>query len=189
MKRNICVFCIVGIFVLPGLICAQDSERPIARQLVSMAVNPSSDYTGPGRAKFVSVLASYFTEILNALPTNSPSEDAWVLAEANTTDIEKVRRLTSSPEWSRRELKSVFESCRESTADILRAQKLTERSDSVVRYEAAKLIQIAITFNDGNDILTFASRAGLSSAAWRLDFVGSIRRAIMVAALRTLENK
>jgi hypothetical protein len=189
MKRNIFVFYIVGFFMLPIIVCAQDSERPIARQLVSIAVNPSSDYTGPGRAKFVNVLATYCTEILNALPTNSPTEDEWILAELKTSDSAKIRRLVSSSEWSRRELKSIFEGCRQSATDILRAQKLTERSDLTVRYEAAKLIQIALTFNDGNDIHTFASRAGLSPTAWQLDFIGTIRRAIMVAALRTLENK
>jgi hypothetical protein len=189
MKKYIVFFCILGTVALQNTVCAQDSERPTARELVSITVMPSSDYTRPGRAKFVNVLATYCTEVLKALPTNTPTEAAWVRAEGNTSDMEKIRRLLSSPEFSRFELKSVFESCVESTANIVRIQKLTERNDSVARSEAAEFLSIALALNDDSDILAYASHAGLSSRAWKLDFLPSIRRALLVAALRTLEKK
>jgi len=190
MKGNSAVFYILAMVILQSLMSyAQESERPIARELVSITLNPGSDYTKPGRAKFVAVLSSYCTEILNALPTNTPNEDDWLAAEANTTDTQKIRRLVLSPEWSRHELKTVFEGCRESTANILRAQKSSGKDDTVARYEAAELLRVVINFNDSNNIVTYASQAGLNSTAWKLDFLGSIKRAILVAALRTLENK
>jgi hypothetical protein len=189
MKKHFCLLCILAMAPLQSTMRAQDSERPIARELVSITVNPSSDYTKLGRAKFVRILSTYCTEVMSALPTNTPTEDAWVRAEGNTTDTEKIRRLVSSPEFIRRELKSVFEGCVESTANILRVRKLTEKGDSSARYEAQELLRIAFDLNADNDILLYASRAGLSRAAWRLDFLPSIRKAILVAALRTLENR
>jgi hypothetical protein len=71
----------------------------------------------------------------------------------------------------------------------LRVQKLTDSRDSNARSEAGDLLRIAFDFNNDADILAYASRAGLSRAAWRLDFLPSIRKAILVAALRALENK
>jgi hypothetical protein len=188
MKRHYGLLCILGAVALQGTIYAQDSEQPIARELLSITVDPGSDYTKPGRAKFASVLATYCTEVLKALPTNTPAEDAWVRAEMNTSDMAKTRRLASSPEFSRRELKSVFENCVEATANIMRFQKLTKRNDSAARLEAAELVRLALNFNYDNDIRAYASRAGLSSNAWKLDFLHSIRWALLVAALRTLEN-
>ena len=174
---------------LQDTIRAQDSVRPIARELVSIAVNPGSDYTKTGRTRFVTVLATYCAEVLKALPTNTPGEDAWVRTEGNTTDLDKSRRLVSSPEFSRRELKTIFDNCAESTATILRVQKLVDRNDSASRSEAEELLRIAFDFNNDNDIRAYASRAGLSPDAWRLDSLATVRKSLLVAALRTLENK
>jgi hypothetical protein len=189
MKRHLTVFCALGIIGMQNMLSAQDSERPIAKQLVSITVDPGSDYTKPGRAKFVGILATYCADVLKALPTNTPAEDAWVRAEGNTTDMDKIRRLISSPEWSRRELKQLFEGCVESTTNIQRIQKLTEKNDSVARSEAQELLRIAFDFNNDNDILAYASRAGLSTRAWQLDFLPSVRKSLIVAALRVLEGK
>lgn len=189
MRKIFIVFCALGIVGLQNTLCAQDVERPIAKQLVSIVVNPGSDYTKPGRAKFVSTLSTYCAGVLKALPTNTPAENAWVHAESNTTDMEKIRRLVASPEFGRRELKRLFEGCVENTTNIQRMQKLTERSDSVVRSEAQEFLRIAFAFNDDNDILAYAARAGLSSREWLLDFLPGVRRSLLVAALRVLENK
>jgi hypothetical protein len=189
MRKNFAVVCALGIIGMQNTLSAQDTERQIAKQLVSIAVNPGSDYTRPGRAKFVSTLATYCGEVLKALPTNTPAEDAWVLAEGNTGDMEKIRRLVSSSEFARRELKARFEGCVEGTTNILRVQKLTERNDSGARSEAQEFVRIAFDFNNDNDILAYAARAGLSSRAWQLDFLHSVRKSLLVAALRVLDNK
>jgi hypothetical protein len=189
MKKHFYLLGVLVTVLLQGTMRAQDSERPIARELVAITVNPSSDYTKLGRSKFVRTLATYCAGVVSALPTNTPTEDAWVRAEGNTTNPEKIRRLASSPEFSRAELKSVFEGCVEMTANILRVQVLTEKGDSSARYEAGELVRVAFDFNNDNDILAYASRPGLSRAGWWLDFLPSIRKAILVAALRTLENR
>jgi hypothetical protein len=54
--------------------------------------------------------------------------------------------------------------------------------------EAANLVSLAITFND-DDITGYASKADLKPKELGFDFLYSVRRAILVAALRTLENK
>ena len=65
----------------------------------------------------------------------------------------------------------------------------TACTEGVVRYEAASLISLAATFNDDRDIQIYATRAGLNAKALGLDFIDSIRRSLLVAALRTLEGQ
>jgi hypothetical protein len=88
---------------LPSKAVAQD-QIPAARELITFAVKPDSDYTKHGRAKFVRLLSVYCREVLKILPTNTPTEDAWVESEGNTNDMAKVRCLVSSREYSRWEL-------------------------------------------------------------------------------------
>jgi hypothetical protein len=167
---------------------AQTSEKPVAKELVSYAVSPSSDFSASGRSKFVRLLAAYCKGVLEALPTNTPSEEAWVKAEGQTSDTDKVRRLVASPEFARRQLKSTFESCIDETDNLMRAQG-APKGDARAHEEALAYLRIAFDFNVDVDILGYASKAGLNSAAWRLDFLSTIRRALIVASLRTLEGQ
>jgi hypothetical protein len=55
--------------------------------------------------------------------------------------------------------------------------------------EAALLISLALAFHNGNDLTTYASRAGLSPDALGLPYVSAVHRALLVATLRLLEGK
>lgn len=45
-----------------------------------------------------------------------------------------------------------------------------------------------MTFNNAEDILLYARRAGLDPGQFRLEFLSSIRRAMLFASLRALEE-
>jgi hypothetical protein len=167
---------------LPSKAVAQD-QIPAARELITIAVRPDSDYTKSGRAKFVRLLSVYCREVLKILPTNTPTEDAWVASEGNTNDMDKVRRLVSSREYSRLELKETFVKCEKTTDNLIKPDAL------LVEYEAASLVSLAINFNSDSDIALYASRVEMKPKELGFDFLGSVRSALLVAALRTLEKK
>jgi hypothetical protein len=129
----------------PGKAVAQD-QIPAARELIAI----NSDYTKTGRAKFVRLLSVYCREVLKILPTNTPTEDAWIASEGKTNDMAKVRRLVFSREYSRSELKEIFVNRQETTDKLIKPAL-------PVDYEAANLVSLAINFNSDTDIELYAS--------------------------------
>lgn len=170
-------------------VAQQNVESPATRELLSMTVNPNSDFSRSGRAKFVRILSNYCREFLSALPTNTPKEDTWIASEMKTSDMAKIRRLASSPEFSRQRLKDTFSTCEETTRKIIDAISISDRTESVVRYEAAYLTSLAITFNESSDIEVHASKAGINTQSLGIEFLGSVRRALLFSSIRTLEGK
>jgi hypothetical protein len=84
-------------------VSAQDQLSVAARELIGIGVSfKPENYTQAGRAKIVRLVAAYCREVLTALPTNRPNEDAWVVAEMKTTDMDKIKPpLSPSPRRSR----------------------------------------------------------------------------------------
>jgi hypothetical protein len=161
-----------------------DTRLPVADRLIGAAVNPHLDYSPEGRLTLVRLLADYCDAVLNTLPTNTPTEEAWVNAEGQTTDLQKVRRLTGSKEYARSRLKMIFLSCRDATRHLIQTQA---RAGSGRRnYEMADLVGLAIDFNDSNGIETYARNAGLNSQTFGFDFLGAVRRSLLIAALKGL---
>ena len=81
----------VFLALIPTVAAAQSGPQiPVARELISIAVNPSSDFSAKGRSKFVLLLCRYCREMLSTLPTNTPKEDAWVVSESSTSDTTKT---------------------------------------------------------------------------------------------------
>jgi len=105
-----------------------------------------------------------------------------------TSDATKLRRLFASPEFSRQKLKETFSSC-ENTANKIIDTFGRDRTDSLVRYEAAYLVSLAAVLNDNRDIEIYASQAGMDAQRLGLDLLGSVRRSLLFAAMRTLEGK
>jgi hypothetical protein len=167
---------------LPSKAIAQD-QIPAARELVTIAVRPDTDYTKTGRVRLVRLLSVYCREVIKILPTNTPAEDAWVASEGNTTDIAKVRRLTASREYSRSKLTEIFVRCEQITDTLIKPGALA------VEYEAANLVSLAINFNSDVDIEIYAKNLDIKSEEIGLDFLHAVRWALLVASLRTLEKQ
>src|SRR5258708_1471447 len=120
-------------------------------ELATFASRPASDYTATFRAKLIQTFAAYCQEVLDALPTNTPAEDAWVASEQKTTDLTKISRLLGSKEYSRYILKNTFSDCKDITATLTQAQSIPEkekRTETYVRFEAINLVRLALNFND-----------------------------------------
>jgi hypothetical protein len=167
---------------LPSKAVAQD-QIPAARELITIAVRPDTDYPKTGRARLVRLLSVYCREVIKILPTNTPAEDAWVASEGNTTDIAKVRRLVASREYSRSQLTEIFVRCEQITDKLMKPGALT------VEYEAANLVSLAINFNSDIDIDLYAKKLEMKSEELGLDFLPAVRWALLVASLRTLEKQ
>jgi hypothetical protein len=175
-KNRAALLLLAGFVWFPREVVAQE-QIPAARELISIAVRPDFDYTKLGRAKFVRLLSAYCREILRRLPTNTPSEDAWVASEGKTSDMAKVRRLTSSREFSRKELKDTFSACEQTTDKLIKPDGLS------VAYEAANLVSLSVTFNNDGDIAIYAPKAEVNPKELGFDFLPSVRRSLLVAAL------
>lgn len=171
-----------ALVLLPSKAVAQD-QIPAARELITFAVRPDTDYTKTGRAKFVRLLSVYCREVLKILPANTPTEDAWVASEGLTNDLAKIRRLVASREYSRSQLTEIFVKCEQITDKLIKPDALT------AEYEAANLVGLAINFNSDSDIALYASKLEIKSKELGFDFLGSVRRALLVASLRSIEKQ
>jgi hypothetical protein len=177
-----CAFAFVVLVWLPSKAVAQD-QIPAARELITIAVRPDTDYTRTGRAKFVRLLSAYCRAVLKILPTNTPTEDAWVASEGHTNDTAKIRRVVASREYSRSQLTEIFVKCEQITDKLIKPDALP------VEYEAANLVSLAINFNSEDDIEFSASKLEMKSKELGFDFLHAVRWALLVASLRTLEKQ
>lgn len=173
-------FSLIALHFFSGSVSAQESRFSETEALISYAVNPSSDYSRNGRANFAAILSVYCKKSLEILPTNSPSEDAWLQAEMKTSDLIKAERVFRSKEYSRDKLKEIF----------LRCQRETKRLMETSQHEALWFVSLAIAFNDdSHELSRYANWAGLNSVKLGFDFLTAIRRSILIAAMRGLEEK
>jgi hypothetical protein len=167
---------------------AQNSKTSAVDELVTFASRPESDYTAALRAQFVQTFANYCQEVLNALPANTPAEDAWVASQNNTA--EKIQRLLKSKEYSQSTLKKALSDCKDITTKLIQIQKIPEgRTETFANLEASQFIQLALNFNNGFEPylskveLNKDMKFGLSDI-----YVGLIRHGLLIAATKALQD-
>ncbi len=127
---------------------AQSNKRPAMDEIVNFASRPEFDYTADFRAQFAQNIASYCQEILDALPTNTPAEDAWIISEEKTGNGAKIQRLINSKEYGRSALKNTFSECKDIATTLIEIHRLPEGgTEKFSRLEAGEFIQLALNFN------------------------------------------
>jgi hypothetical protein len=141
--------------------------------------------TPQNRVELARLIGVHCREVLGSVPTNTPAEDAWVLAESKSVgdDTDRLSRLLSSTEWARHELKDTYSDCLKTVALLQQAQTIGARTA-----EAAQFISLAANFNHDSDLAAFAKRVGLKSELSATS-VNLFRRILMIAALRTLDGR
>jgi hypothetical protein len=170
---------------------AQNSKASSANELAALSGRPASDYTAAFRAKLTQTFAAYCQELLNALPTNTPAEDAWVESEQKTTDFTRISRVVSSKEYSRHILKETFSNCRDISSSLIQAQNTSEqdkRTDTYARFEAINLVRLALNFND--DLKSYLSKIDLNrDRRVELEILLPIfRRELLTATTKALQD-
>jgi hypothetical protein len=125
---------------------AQNNKPSAMDEVVDFASRPQLIYTADFRTKFAQTLANC-QEVLNALPTNTPAEDAWVTAEEKSRNGAKMQRLINSKEYSRSALKSTFTECKDTAALLIQIQQLPNKPTADSRLEAFQFIKLALNFN------------------------------------------
>jgi hypothetical protein len=121
---------------------AQNKKSSAMSEIVSFASRPQSDYTADFRTSFAQTLANFCQEVLDALPTNTPAEDAWVTSEGKTKDAAKFIRLLKSKEYNRSFLKTTFSECKDTTL-VEMIQQLPRGTETFSRLEAAQFVKLA----------------------------------------------
>ncbi|MET4297060.1 hypothetical protein ABIB06_007653 [Bradyrhizobium sp. LB8.2] len=154
------------------------APRPAQSDLFRFSFNPT--FTPANRIELSRRFEGYCHEVLDAVPTNTPAEDAWVIAESKTSDLNRVTRLVSTKEWARYRLKETFSECLQKIAVLQQAQANNARSA-----EAAQFISLAYTFNQDTDLAAFAKRVDLKSGLE----LNLFRQVLMIAAMRTLDGR
>jgi len=158
---------------------AQDALQSPQNQILRFAFS-SKPYDEAARAELAKQFGAYCSGVLESLPTNTPAEAAWVTEEAKTTDDAKIARLTQTKEWARHQLKEVFSTCSAKVSEIQAAQSRKHRV-----FESASFLSLALDFNDSGDLQFYAKQIGAKD---KLLAINSLRRTLMIAALRTLDS-
>jgi hypothetical protein len=171
---------------------AQNSKASAVDELTTFVSQPESEYSAAFRKQFVQIFANYCQQVFDALPANTPAEDAWVASEQKTP--EKIGRLLQSREYSRRVLKNAFSDCKDTTAKLIQIQNLTEKEkraqpEAYASLEAGQYVKLALNFNDGfgpylpKVELNRDVQFGLSDI-----YVGLVRRGLLMAATKALQD-
>ncbi|MBI5260254.1 MAG: hypothetical protein HY852_00365 [Bradyrhizobium sp.] len=161
----------------------QPSAKPSSYDQILKFALSSKPYDAAARATLAHLFASYCRDVLAAVPTNTPAEDAWISQEGNTTDANKISRLLQTAEWSRHQLKDTFSTCVTRASELMVIQSKKELDS-----EAAAFVSLAANFNEDTDLRSYARRLGMKSIADQFGLLPTLRRVLMIAALRTLEG-
>jgi hypothetical protein len=141
-------------------------------------------FTPEDRIELTRRIDAYCRDVLDNVPTNTPAEEAWVMSEYKSGQLEgdRLNRLVSSNEWARHQLTDIFSRCLQTAASLQQAQTQKVRSA-----EAEYFIILAYTFNQDHDLGVLAKlvspRAGVSALT-----LNTFRQLFMVAAMRTLDG-
>ncbi|MBR0710147.1 hypothetical protein [Bradyrhizobium liaoningense] len=172
----------------PALIIASATTVAYAQATATERRTAQSDllpfkrkFAPANRVELARKIEAHCREVLDTVPTNTPAEHAWVVAEATTSDTNRLNRLLSSKEFARSRLKDTFSECLEKVALLKQAQAQQMRSA-----EAAQFISLAYTFNQDADLAAFAKRVDLNSD---LSLTSIFRQTLMIAAMRTLDGR
>ncbi|SRR6266403_2679610 len=170
---------------------AQNSKAPAIDELSTfVSQQPQSEYTATFRKQFIQTFASYCQQVFDALPANTPAEDAWVASEQKTP--EKIERLLQSKEYSRGVLKNAFSDRKNTTTMLIQIQNVPEkerRTETYARLEAGQFVKLALNFNDGfgpylpKVEMNRDVKFGLSDI-----YVGLVRRGLLMAATKALQD-
>ena len=182
---------LLGLVVTVAMVSgsAAQNSKSAMDEVIGFAGNAQRAYTVDLRAKFAQVLERYCQEVLNSLPTNTPSEDAWVTAEGKNINGSKLQRLLNSKEYSRSALKTIYTECKDTAALLIQIQQLPNKTEIDTRLEASKFIELALDFN--TFLETHVSKVELSkSAKSELDdlHLHVIRTGLLRAALEALRD-
>jgi hypothetical protein len=155
-------------------------------EIIDFASKAQPFYTADFRAKFAKALAAYCQEVLNSLPTNTATEDAWVIAEAKNGA--KIQRLVNSKEYSRAALKNIFAECKDTAALLIQIQQMPNKTAIDSRLEASQFVRLALNFN--SFLEPYASKVELNkNVKFALDdlHLHVVRAGLMRAALEALQ--
>ncbi len=170
---------------LVGGSTAQESETSKGDAILNFGVLTDGDF----RPKFLLTLETYCQQVLSALPTNTPAEDAWIASEEKTKDTEQLRRLFSSKEYSQSVLKRTFSDCKETIALLDKIQFMKEGGNERVRLEARQFIKLALKFNVSLE--PYLSKVELNKdikAKLGDGYLAVVRQGLLTAAVKTLQD-
>lgn len=115
--------------------------------VISLAGRPPADYTADFRANFAKAVQRLCRGALDALPTNTPAEDAWVASEGKSKDAAKFVRLLKSKEYNRSVLKTTFSDCAEAATTLVEINRTLRGTETFSRFEAGQFIKLAQLFD------------------------------------------
>jgi hypothetical protein len=180
--RTVAIILVLGAALFGGATYSKAASQEPADEILKFYFARS--YTPSDRINLAKLYAAYCRGRLDATPTNTPTEAAWVAAEGATTNTVRIGRLLGTKEWARQQLKETFSDCL-SKVELLQQAQAQKARDA----EAAQFISLALTFNS-SDLRTFAKRIRLlKSATDGVAFNGdTFRQNLLTAALRTLDQ-
>jgi hypothetical protein len=172
-----CALLIVGL----EFSAAQERKTaPIAGQLLRQ-VGDLLSRASANSPQFAEVLTQYCKEVLQAIPRNNPREEDWLMGEMKTSDMNRVRRLVQSVEFSRWFLVERFKECFE-YGDLLSRPAPPKGKDQAVLW-----IQLARTFNNSEDIKGHGARIGISDY-YIFSSIPTLRDGLLVASMISLRE-
>lgn len=170
--------------LLALLVHPSRAQSPTAYSRILKFGFSGKPYDAAARSELAKLFVTFCRDVLAAVPTNTPAEDAWVRQEGNTTDVAKISRLVGTVEYARHKLKDTFSACVARASDLTTVQQKPDW-----RAEAAGFISLAAVFNEDADLKALAERLHVHAIDDEFLVLYSVRRILLIAALRTLDSQ
>ncbi|NKK41688.1 hypothetical protein [Rhizobium leguminosarum] len=86
------------------------SDSAVLRIIFDQSQN-KADPNVPTRSAIADAVLSFWRDFDSKIPRNSPAVTEWLTKELTTTDMERINRVTSTPEYALQELSTLTDDC------------------------------------------------------------------------------
>jgi hypothetical protein len=86
------------------------SDAAVLRAIFDQSQN-QADPDVSVRSALADAILGFWRDLDSKIPRNSPAVAEWLEKELNTTDMERINRVTSTPEYALQELSTLTDNC------------------------------------------------------------------------------
>jgi len=162
-------FALVAIFPAISVAAQTRDIQPEVRALAEYTVFFEEFEQTDKREGLIRALQAYCAGLERVFPKNSPSEEAWLSGEMQSSDYGRITRVVESAEWGRRMASNFLVTCSGFTDNYLKFPE--QRTVSL-------FVLIEATAKFHGDAPIYARKNGVDPDRWGFIVLGSTIRAL-----------
>lgn len=111
-------------------------------------------------------MQEYWQHFNNRVPKLSPNEREWIESELDTTEINRINRVTNTEQYALWDIDLHLNQCLTSISNVIEAQNSIYKQE----YEMFYWLFVIICYNDIDDLLYYLRKSNLSNGKYDEEF-------------------